>query len=85
MRERRAGLGVQASHIDSAEPRLPVAVAVWIMAAIVLVAFLQWAGGLLISLLLGIICAYTLAPFVNWLEMRRIHRAVATTLVLSVV
>jgi len=58
---------------------------VWILVAISSVVFLKWAGGLLVPLLLGIILTYTLAPFVNWLEMRRIHRTVGAMLVLSIV
>lgn len=73
----------QALRVDAAGSRLAIAIAVWILAIIALIGFMHWAGELLVSLLLGIILTYTLAPFVNWLEMRRIHRAIGATLVVS--
>jgi predicted PurR-regulated permease PerM len=73
----------QSLRADAATSRLPIAIAVWILAVIALIGFMHWAGGLLVSLLLGIILTYTLAPFVNWLEMRHIHRAIGATLVVS--
>ncbi len=80
----RLSLAVAQAVIGSGgELRLPIAIAVWILAIVTLIAFLKWAGGLLVPLLLGIILTYTLAPFVNWLEMRRVHRAVGAMLVLS--
>jgi AI-2E family transporter len=60
-----------------------VAAAPWIVAVIALIVFLKWAGELLVPLLLGIILTYTLAPLVNWLEMRGIPRALGAILVLS--
>ncbi len=73
----------QALRAEAAASRLPVAIAAWILALVALIGFLHWAGGLLVSLLLGIILTYTLAPFVNWLETKRIHRAIGATLVVS--
>ena len=64
--------------------RRPIAITLWILAGIALLVFLKWAGSILVSLLVGIMLAYTLAPFVNWLENRRIHRSVGAVLVLSV-
>ena len=64
--------------------RRPIVVTLWILAGIALLVFLKWAATILVSLLLGIMLAYTLAPFVNWLESRRIHRSVGTLLVLSI-
>lgn len=83
-RGRFASAIVQALRLGGAESSSSVAIAVWIVAAIILIVFLKWAGGLLVPLLLGIILTYTLAPFVNWLEMRRVHRAVGAMLVLSI-
>lgn len=73
----------QTLRAEAAASRLPIAIAVWIVALVALIGFLHWAGGLLVSLLLGIILTYTLAPFVNWLEMNRVHRAIGATLVVS--
>ena len=84
MRGQFAAALAHALRAGGGETRLPVAIALWIVAGIALIFFLKWAESLLVSLLLGIMLAYTLAPFVNWLENRRIHRAVGTVLVLSV-
>lgn len=74
----------QALNGSGSELRLSFAIAVWALATIAFIVFLKWSGSLLVSLLLGIILAYTLAPFVNWLEAHRIHRALGAILVLSV-
>jgi predicted PurR-regulated permease PerM len=86
MRGRIAWVAAQALRAGDSQSRLPVvaAIAVWILAVIALIVFLKWAHGLLVPLLLGIILTYTLAPFVKWLEMRHIHRAVGALLVLTV-
>ena len=52
--------------------------------AIVAVVFaLKWAQGFFISLLLGILFAYTLSPLVAWLERIRIPRALGTSMVMA--
>lgn len=67
-------------------PRLPLHVnarglALGIIATIAFVYALQWAQDFLVPLLLGIFLAYTLSPVVQWLEHKRVPRAVGATLV----
>lgn len=65
--------------------RLPVAgrgVALAILATVALVFALEWAQSFFISLLLGILFAYTLNPLVAWLERIRIPRVVGTSIVM---
>jgi hypothetical protein len=56
--------------------------ALTILAVIAVVFALDWAQTLVISLLLGILIAYTLNPLVVWLERIRIPRAVASMVVM---
>jgi len=56
-----------------------------IVTTIVVVFALQWAEKFFIPLLLGIIIAYTLNPFVVWLERIKIPRVVGTSIVMLVV
>jgi len=53
-----------------------------ILAVIAVVFALEWAQTFVISLLLGILIAYTLNPSVAWLERIRIPRVVATLIVM---
>ncbi len=53
-----------------------------ILATIAVVFALEWAQSFVISLLLGILFAYTLNPVVVWLERVRIPRLVGTTMVM---
>jgi len=65
--------------------RLPVAgrgVALAILATVAVVFALEWAQSFFISLLLGILFAYTLNPLVAWLERIRIPRMVGTSIVM---
>lgn len=57
-------------------------VSLGIIATISLVFALEWAQGFVISLLLGIMFAYTLNPLVVWLEKIRIPRMFGTLLVM---
>lgn len=66
--------------------RLPVdarGVALGVMATVAVIFALEWAQGLVISLLLGILFAYTLNPLVAALEKIRVPRAVGTSLVMA--
>ena len=83
-RERLTPAATPAVRADGDDSHLRGGVALSMLAAITLIVFLKWAGDLLVPLLLGIILTYTLAPFVNWLEMGRIPRALGALLVLSV-
>lgn len=74
---------------DSAAPlptvRVPGAgrgLALAILAAVAVVFALDWAQSFVISLLLGILFAYTLNPLVVWLERIRIPRVVGTSIVM---
>jgi predicted PurR-regulated permease PerM len=74
------------SSLDHGALRLPIHVnarglALGIIATIAFVYALQWAQDFLVPLLLGIFLAYTLSPVVNWLERRRVPRAIGATLV----
>ena len=56
--------------------------ALGILAVVAVIAALEWAQTFFISLLLGILVAYTLNPPVVWLERIRIPRGVATIVVM---
>lgn len=60
-------------------------VALAIVASAALIFALNWAQPFLITLLLGILFAYTLNPLVVWLERIRIPRVVGTSLVMLAV
>lgn len=60
-------------------------VALTIMATVALIFALNWAQPFLITLLLGILFAYTLNPLVVWLERIRIPRVAGTSLVMLAV
>lgn len=67
---------------------LPVAshgVALWILATIALLFALDWAQPFLITLILGILFAYTLNPLVVWLEGHRVPRITGTSIVMLAV
>ncbi len=78
--ERRASL----KATENAAHARKALIALCVIATILAIVFLKWAGSFLIPLLLGIMLAYTLAPFVNWLEDHKIHRLAGTILVVSV-
>nr|WP_211167075.1 AI-2E family transporter [Aromatoleum evansii] len=56
-----------------------------ILTTIAVVFALEWAQGFIISMLLGILFAYTLNPLVVWLECIRIPRVVGTVVVMLAV
>jgi predicted PurR-regulated permease PerM len=67
---------------------VPVAargVALSILATIAVVAALDWAQAFFVSLLVGVVLAYTLNPLVAALERTRLPRALACMIVMSVV
>ena len=67
---------------------LPVSshgVALWILATIALIFALDWAQPFLITLMLGILFAYTLNPLVVWLERHRVPRIAGTSIVMLAV
>lgn len=53
-----------------------------ILATVAVIFALRWAQSLVISLVLGILFAYTLNPLVAWLERIRIHRVAGATIVM---
>lgn len=59
--------------------------ALGILATVALIFALDWAQPFLITLLLGILFAYTLNPLVVWLERIKIPRVVGTSLVMLAV
>jgi len=56
-----------------------------IIATVALIYALNWAQSFVISLLLGILLAYTLNPPVEWLRKIRIPRAVGATAIMAIV
>lgn len=56
-----------------------------IIATVALIYALDWAQSFVISLLLGILLAYTLNPLVEWLGKIKIPRAVGATVVMAIV
>ena len=56
-----------------------------IIATVALIYALNWAQSFVISLLLGILLAYTLNPLVEWLGKIRIPRTIAATIVMAIV
>lgn len=65
--------------------RVPVfghGLALAILATVVVIFALEWAQSFVISLLIGILFAYTLNPLVAWLERIRIPRMVGTSIVM---
>ncbi len=68
-----------------AEVRLPVSIRSLFLAIIALLAalfVLQWARAVFIPFMLGLVFSYALSPLVNWLEGRRIPRALGAGVVL---
>src|SRR5437588_11659040 len=58
----------------------------WASVSLIVVVYaLQWGEKFFVSLLLGIIIAYTLNPLVEWLERVRIPRAVGSSVVMLAV
>ncbi len=57
-------------------------VAVGILAVIALVAALYLAHAFFVPLLIGILASYALSPVVDWLEARRVPRAIGAALIL---
>ena len=65
--------------------RVPVfghGLALAILATVAVIFALEWAQSFVISLLIGILFAYTLNPLVAWLERIRIPRMVGTSIVM---
>ncbi|MDP3512898.1 MAG: AI-2E family transporter [Sulfuritalea sp.] len=54
-----------------------------VIALVATVFALRWAQGFFISLLLGILFAYTLGPLVAWLERIRVPRVLGTSIVMA--
>ena len=89
-----AGLAVEAVAGPARAEAIPLTVhfpedargvALAIMATVALIFALNWAQPFLITLLLGILFAYTLNPLVMWLERIRIPRVAGTSLVMLAV
>jgi predicted PurR-regulated permease PerM len=59
-------------------------VAVGILSVIALVAALYLARAFFVPLLIGILGSYALSPVADWLELRRLPRAIAAALILAV-
>jgi len=82
---------VALSNASTPQPdaiRLPVAghgLALTILATVGVIFALEWAQSFVISLLVGILFAYTLNPLVVWLERIRIPRLAGATLVMTAV
>ena len=69
--------------VAPARPRVAASdIALRLLAAVAVVFALDWAQELVISLLLGILFAYTLNPLVAWLEWLRVPRVLGAAVVL---
>ena len=66
-------------------PSVTHGVSLWILATVAMIFALDWAQPFLITLMLGILFAYTLNPLVVWLERLRIPRVAGTSIVMVVV
>ncbi len=77
-----AALSLAAAPSTSPEPTSARDMALFILAAIAVVFALKWAQSFVVSLLLGILFAYTLNRLVVWLERLRIPRLVGTGVVM---
>ncbi len=77
--------GVDASPLTIHLPVDARGAALGIMATVALIFALDWAQPFLITLLLGILFAYTLNPLVVWLERIRIPRVVGASMVMLAV
>lgn len=77
-----AGLESAASLPTVRVPRVGRGLALAILATVAVVFALEWAQSFIISLLLGILFAYTLNPLVVWLERIRIPRVLGTSIVM---
>lgn len=73
-----AAVPLIAAHVPGAGRDMALA----ILAAVAVVFALEWAQSFVISLLLGILFAYTLNPLVAWLERIRIPRVAGTSIVM---
>ena len=76
---------VSESAASPAAVRLPESghgLALTIIATVAVIFVLEWAQSFVISLLLGILFAYTLNPLVVWLQRIRIPRALGATIVM---
>lgn len=73
-----AAVHLIAAHVPGAGRDMALA----ILAAVAVVFALEWAQSFVISLLLGILFAYTLNPLVVWLERIRIPRVAGTSIVM---
>lgn len=83
-----AGVGLSGADAIPLTVPMPVdarGVALVILATVALIFALHWAQPFLITLLLGILFAYTLNPLVVWLERIRIPRVAGTSLVMLAV
>ena len=83
---------LSAETISTSEPPLSSitaapghSIALRIIATVAILYALNWAQSFVISLLLGILLAYTLNPLVEWLAKIKIPRSVASTLVMAAV
>ncbi len=76
---------VEAIPLTVHSPEATHGVALAILATVALIFALDWAQPFLITLLLGILFAYTLNPLVGWLERIRIPRVAGTSLVMLAV
>ncbi len=69
---------------EAPAPTSGLAIAVFILAAIALVAALYLARAFFVPLLIGILGSYTLSPLVDWLQRRRLPGPLAAALVMAV-
>ena len=67
------------------QARLSSTTAIWILAVVAVLWFLQTASSLLIPIALGVLISYALEPVVGWLERVRVPRMLGAGMVMLVV
>lgn len=77
--------GLDADHSIVGPPVAAGGLALGILATVAVVFILEWAQGLVIFLMLGIVFAYTLNPVVAWLEQIKIPRMIGAGIVMLAV
>ena len=88
-----ADVDASASVSKPVEPRrvllhMPVdirSVALVVLATLASVFMLRWASAVFIPVLVGLLFSYALSPVVDWLQLRRIPRAVSAALLILII
>ena len=75
-----AEIATEAAESARASLHMPVdirSVSLAVLATLGCVFMLRWAGAVFIPVLVGLLFSYALSPLVDWLQLRRIRRALS--------